>query len=605
MRSSRRVSRFGLVAVVVGLLVASVAAPVAAAAPSGQAGQPANAGSACVKGHDRDCPSRPLLGGSFVQPDLADSWTPRQLTRELTLMRDAGLDTLVLQWTADSGTHTTIYPSHMPGYTQNTTHDVVERTLAAADRNHVSVQLGLNINDAWWTNSVHDRAWFLGEMGTANAIMDELWARYGHHRSLAGWFIVFEPWNEQLDAAATQTMIDGFKLVADHAHRRTHLPVMIAPFFNAFDGTGPAEFGAMWTSFLRGAPVDIIALQDGVGVGHTGVADLPAWFDAVRQAIRTSRPSTRLWSDTETFDVTDSSPMAVNGYLDDMIAVAPFVSKFLSFSFNHYISPQQVDPLYYRTYLLWVRHGQRDETSPSAPTRLAAAAAGPLAISLSWRAGRDDIGVAGYQIVRDGVPVGRIFGASTTSFVDDQLDPASTHTYTVAAFDAAGNASAASAPATATTATKPDYPTNLALGRSYTSTLDPDPGYPDTGATELTDGVHGAVDFFDPPWQGRLVNGSYAITVDLGAPSPIGEISTNWLQVLPAAVGLPTSLTYETSVDGVAWTTVKTLARPAVSTADQVKGYLVTGLVGVAGRFVRVTVTASNWSFIDELEVRN
>lgn len=74
--------------------------------------------------------------------------------------------------------------------------------------------------------------------------------------------------------------------------------------------------------------------------------------------------------------------------------------------------------------------------------------------------------------------------------------------------------------------------------------------------------------------------------------------------MLPAAVGLPTSLTYETSVDGVAWTSVKTLARPAVSTADQVKRYLVTGLVGVTGRFVRVTVTATNWSFIDELEVR-
>jgi len=57
--------------------------------------------------------------------------------------------------------------------------------------------------------------------------------------------------------------------------------------------------------------------------------------------------------------------------------------------------------------------------------------------------------VVGYKIFKDGIQVGT---SSTNSYSDAGLSAATTHTYTVAAYDASGNVSAQSTGASATTA---------------------------------------------------------------------------------------------------------------------------------------------------------
>ncbi|MCK4644614.1 MAG: S8 family serine peptidase [Candidatus Aminicenantes bacterium] len=89
-----------------------------------------------------------------------------------------------------------------------------------------------------------------------------------------------------------------------------------------------------------------------------------------------------------------------------------------------------------------------DEEPPTKPTNLVAAAASENQIDLNWDASTDNIGVAGYSIFRDG----GLFGTSaTTSFSDTGLEPSTTYEYKVQAFDAAGNESSLSDPASATT----------------------------------------------------------------------------------------------------------------------------------------------------------
>src|SRR5205085_7231786 len=96
-----------------------------------------------------------------------------------------------------------------------------------------------------------------------------------------------------------------------------------------------------------------------------------------------------------------------------------------------------------------------DTVAPSVPTGLSARAAGASAITLSWTAATDTVGVAGYQVFRDGgtTPIGTV--TTGTTFADTGLATGSTHTYTVVAFDAAGNQSPPSATASATTQTAP------------------------------------------------------------------------------------------------------------------------------------------------------
>ena len=84
-----------------------------------------------------------------------------------------------------------------------------------------------------------------------------------------------------------------------------------------------------------------------------------------------------------------------------------------------------------------------DITPPSIPTGLAAVAASPMQVNLTWNASTDNVGVTGYIVLRNGAQVGTPTG---TSFSDTGLSRATSYSYTVAARDAAGNVSAQSSP---------------------------------------------------------------------------------------------------------------------------------------------------------------
>jgi chitodextrinase len=118
--------------------------------------------------------------------------------------------------------------------------------------------------------------------------------------------------------------------------------------------------------------------------------------------------------------------------------------------------------------------GPADTTPPSVPTDLAASAVGSTEIDLAWTASTDDVGVTGYTIYRDGAQLTVVEG-TTLSYEDRSVAPSSTYTYTVDAVDAAGNRSAQSGPATATTTadtTAPSTPTGLSATAVGPTTVD-------------------------------------------------------------------------------------------------------------------------------------
>ena len=88
-----------------------------------------------------------------------------------------------------------------------------------------------------------------------------------------------------------------------------------------------------------------------------------------------------------------------------------------------------------------------DTILPTVPNNLAATS-GSNAISLTWAASTDNVGVTGYVVRRNGIPVATI---AATSYVDTGLIASTTYTFTVSAVDAVANASAQSAAVTATT----------------------------------------------------------------------------------------------------------------------------------------------------------
>ncbi len=82
-----------------------------------------------------------------------------------------------------------------------------------------------------------------------------------------------------------------------------------------------------------------------------------------------------------------------------------------------------------------------DTAAPSVPTGVFAGPVSNTKILVSWNPSTDNVGVAGYRVFQDGRLLGSVTQTSAT--VTGLVAPTS-HTYTVAAFDAAGNVSAQS-----------------------------------------------------------------------------------------------------------------------------------------------------------------
>jgi chitodextrinase len=125
-----------------------------------------------------------------------------------------------------------------------------------------------------------------------------------------------------------------------------------------------------------------------------------------------------------------------------------------------------------------------DNTPPTAPTGLTAAAAGATQVDLSWTAASDpESGVASYNIYRDGAQVG---SSTSTSFSDTGLSGNTTYTYQVSAVNGAGTEGALSTAVTVQTDddTPPTAPSGLSakavahdqVDLSWAAASDPESG---------------------------------------------------------------------------------------------------------------------------------
>lgn len=104
-----------------------------------------------------------------------------------------------------------------------------------------------------------------------------------------------------------------------------------------------------------------------------------------------------------------------------------------------------------------------DTVAPSVPQGPAATATN-TSITLRWTASTDNVAVTGYEITRTGGAGTVTLASSTNQLTDSGLQARTTYSYTIKALDAAGNKSAASAAASATTGDAPPVSLGTPLG---------------------------------------------------------------------------------------------------------------------------------------------
>ncbi len=144
-----------------------------------------------------------------------------------------------------------------------------------------------------------------------------------------------------------------------------------------------------------------------------------------------------------------------------------------------------------------------DTQPPTIPANIIATAISSSQINLSWTASTDNVGVTGYRIYRGG---SQIATSATNSYSDTGLTPSTAYSYTVAAYDAAGNVSSQSSSASATTQAAPPLTGGLVAAYSFNegsgTTASDSSGNSNTGTlinspTWTTSGKYGSALSFD------------------------------------------------------------------------------------------------------------
>lgn len=247
-----------------------------------------------------------------------------------------------------------------------------------------------------------------------------------------------------------------------------------------------------------------------------------------------------------------------------------------------------------------------DTQAPSTPTSLHTTSVASSSVSLAWSASTDNVGVTGYTVYRNGAALGTTAG---TSFTDNTLAAGTTYTYTVDAFDAAGNHSAQSPGVQVTTPTSsPTYVQGAAdsPGTRQTSTTlaltqpvaagDLLVGwfaqYDSTGQVQVSDPVNGA---WTRSASETFTNGNgdialYYVQNTRAAPSGLTiTISASVATYLPSAVSEYSGIATTSALDGVSVGSGVGTAADSGSTAAVPGGELVFAALLTGGQPLTVT----------------
>lgn len=295
------------------------------------------------------------ITGSFIDGIACDipsnNWGRAEWTAQFDLMKAMGMDTVIIirvGW-LDSAMYqsavmkTTLYPET----------DLVRVVFEEADRCGLKVYLGQYDTHTYWPVNDWDT-----EVRINRDLVDELWDRYGGHRSFHGWYLSHE--GRILGQHMARIWIPLIEKMKAHDPAKR---ILISPRYEGvkYDPPNrapiPPELHARHLDVVFqevGALVDEAAFMD----GHTLFGQLEEYVKVTAEVC--ARHNVAFWSNLETFDRDMPwrfPPIEWTKMRFKLEVVQPYVEKIVTFEAPHFLSPLSIYPsagkLYdrYRDYL--------------------------------------------------------------------------------------------------------------------------------------------------------------------------------------------------------------------------------------------------------------
>ena len=286
------------------------------------------------------------LTGTFVQLFGKDNWSEAQWDEFLTEIKDVGMNTLIVQYTAFKNPYNNItWFNSANTFTTIKSKHTLERVLASAQRKGIEVHIGLHFDDTYWQHQT-DVAWLQTQANYCIVIAEEIQAQFGTHVAFKGWYIPHEP---EPNAYNTDEKVRLFRehfvdRISNRLHQLNNKPVSIAAFWNSSLST-PEQLQHFMAELSK-SNLQIIMLQDGVGAQHVTFNRLASYYEAAQRGLFEENKNYKgvFWSDLETF----ASPNGeypfhpatfdrVKQQLETALSI-PKVSKIVSFQYFDDIS---------------------------------------------------------------------------------------------------------------------------------------------------------------------------------------------------------------------------------------------------------------------------
>ncbi len=256
------------------------------------------------------------ITGAFVS-GLGERQSAAWWDREVATMKAAGLDTVILQHATYGDPGQALWTPNdlgLPAPSGNLVGDL----LGAAERaGGLAVIVGLGYRTNWNFTGGHTQAQYRDLAAFNVRVAEDLWRRFGRSSAFAGWYLPQEPdsqrsWEPVSAAPGTPLgrLLRGYYLpvMARLKELAPGRPIVISPFFG-WNAMPPIVFRKWYTLLLNSCPVDILAMQDGIGVFHASLGppgpgeapcgDALVYLAAMRDACRVAGKS--FWLDLEAF----------------------------------------------------------------------------------------------------------------------------------------------------------------------------------------------------------------------------------------------------------------------------------------------------------------
>lgn len=419
---------------------------------------------------------KPRATCSFIQSWMMNSWDDDRWNEELTAMKEAGIDHLILADTSElqapaaGGKWVLYYPSKLPELSGDNLKDyygdAIEKGLRACKQNGVKAYLGLGMMDSWWqvgaTNSE-----FTDFSKVSAKIAKELYDHYYSRYSdvIEGWYIVPEIYNEpKIMINALPNLVTGFNTVLDQLTAiNPKLPILMSPFNDEYYHCANLEdTKKFYTDFINQTHFrkgDIIAPQDAIGAGWTRLSSDEAVFKMYREVIDSTNKGVVLWANCEDFVQTHDgldpdgpaktentvwATATLDRYVQQLNIASKYCDNIITFAWNHYYSPYYVDPLYNNTYLDYLKNGVLETQKPAVTKRVTTKSVSENRLHITWKPFTDNFGISYYRVYKNGKFIVRNDIQNlrlSTDYYDNDFDSSATTKYEIEAVDGAGNVS--------------------------------------------------------------------------------------------------------------------------------------------------------------------